>query len=334
MLSIVRENYWPLGAKSIIRKVAFECITCFRVKPQLGTQFMGSLPPARVTMKAPFSSTSVDYAGHINLRSSLTHKATIVKAYIAMFKCMSTGAIHLEAVTSLSTEAFIAAFDRFISRRGLSEEIFSDNGTNFHGANNEFKKILKEIEPKLQEHLTQRSIKWRFSCPLAPHAGGYYESGIKTMKHHLIRVIENRTFDYEQLCTVLCKIEAVVNSRPITPMSNDPNDLRALTPGHFLIGRPLLTKPERNYIDVRENRVDKWNMLQQIQQKFWSSWYHDYLHHRQERPNDFREKKNYEVEKWSSSRTTTCHHSNGWWEESRMFSQPRMESSGMFVFKS
>lgn len=295
LLGIVREKYWPLGARNIIKKVAHECLICFRVKPQFGTQIMGSLPEARVTMSPPFLATTVDYAGHFNLRSSFTNKNSIVKAWVAMFKCMSTGAIHLEAVTSLSTEAFIAAFDRFISRRGLSSDIFSDNGTNFVGANNEIKKIVSEIEPKIAEHLQEKSIKWHFSCPLAPHAGGYYESGIKTMKHHLIRVMADRSFDFEQFTTVLHKIEAIINSRPLTPMSDDPNDFKALTPAHFLIGRMLIAKPERNYIPVNQNRLDKWNQLQQIQQKFWNFWYHDYLHHLQSRPNKFRDKQDYHI---------------------------------------
>jgi hypothetical protein len=295
LLAQVRENYWPLQAKRIIRKVQHQCITCFKAKPPVDTQFMGSLPEARVKMQPPFTSTAVDYTGYFNIRASITKKATIVKAYVAMFKCMSTGAIHLEAVSALSTDAFIAAFDRFISRRGLSVEIFSDNGTNFQGANNEFKKILKEVEPHIAEHLKTKSIQWHFTTPLAPHAGGYYESGIKTMKHHLTRVMDDGSFDFEQFSTILCKIEAIINSRPLTPMSEDPNDLRVLTPAHFLVGRSLLTKPERNFVNVQQNRVDKWNRLQQIQQKFWDAWYHDYLHNLQERPKDFREKHEYSI---------------------------------------
>jgi hypothetical protein len=95
---------------------------------------------------------------------------------------------------------------------------------------------------------------------------------------------------------VLTKIEAIINSRPLTPMSEDPNDYKALTPAHFLIGRMIIAKPERNFIPVNQNRLDRWNQLQQLQQKFWDVWYHDYLHHLQTRPNQFREKQEYRVD--------------------------------------
>jgi hypothetical protein len=124
-------------------------------------------------MAPPFTSTAVDYAGPLNLRSSLSKKSSMVKAYVAIFKCMATGAIHLEAVTSLSSDSFIITFDRFISRRGLSREIFSDNGTCFVGANNEFKRIFIEIEPQIGEFLKEKSIQWNFTTPLATYAGGY-----------------------------------------------------------------------------------------------------------------------------------------------------------------
>lgn len=288
MLSYVREYFWILDCKAIIRKVQHECLLCFRVKPKFPTQIMGSLPAARVTMTPPFLSTAVDYAGPFNMRTSLTKKSSLTKVYIAMFKCMSTGAIHLEAVTALSTAAFIATFDRFISRRGLCRDIFSDNGTEFVGANNEFKRILSEIEKEIGEYLKEKSIHWHFTTPVAPHAGGYYESGIKTMKHHLVRECADRSFDYEQFSTLLCKIEAIINSRPLTPISDDPTDLEVLTPAHFLVGRSLIAKPERNFIPVNTGRLDRFNQLQQLQQKLWDRWYHEYLHHLQTRPNNFR----------------------------------------------
>jgi hypothetical protein len=295
MLSIVREEFWPLKAKSIIRKVIHQCMTCFKVKPRLATQFMGSLPAARVTMSPPFSSTAVDYAGAFGLRSSMTFKARIVKAYVAVFKCMSTGAIHLEAVSSLSTAAFVAAFDRFVSRRGLSHDMYSDNGTNFHGTDNEFRGIIGKIEKGIAAHLSSKAVRWHFSCPLAPHAGGYYESAVKMMKHHLVRTADTHSFDFEQFQTVLCKIEAILNSRPLTPLSEDPSDCSYLSPGHFLIGRPLIAKPELDLINAPKSRIDRWNGLQQIQQQFWHAWYHDYLHQLQTRPIGFQSRSKFAI---------------------------------------
>jgi hypothetical protein len=295
MLSYVREYYWPLNVKAVIRQVKHECIVCFRYKPQLAKQIMSNLPLDRVQMSPPFSATAVDYAGPIDLKVSLARKSSNVKAYIAVFKCMSTGAVHFELVTSLSTAAFIDAFDRFVSRRGLCRDVYSDNGTCFQGANNEFVKILKSIEAEIGEKLAEKSIRWHFTTPMAPHAGGIYESGVKSMKTHLVKECAYRTFDYELLMTLLCKIEAIVNSRPLTPLSDDPDDFEVLTPAHFLIGRSLVAKPERNFLPVPMNRLNRYQELQRLQQKLWNLWYHDYLHHLQTRPLKFRKLNEFRV---------------------------------------
>lgn len=289
MLSIIRERYWPVRAKSAIRKVTHECITCFRAKPQLTQQFMSDLPPARVTMTVPFTNTAIDYAGFYTIKTGTTRNAPSTKCYISMFKCMCTGAIHLEVVSDLTTQAFIAAFTRFVSRRSKPNECFTDNGTCFEGADNELKKIITDMEKDVIQFYTDQAIRWNFTTPRAPHAGGIYESGIKSMKHHLKRIFQ-KSFNFEQLTTVLCKIEAILNSRPITPMSEDPNDLKVLTPGHFLVGRTLISLPERNFINVPTTRLKLWQQIQQTTQQFWHSWYHDYLHNLQKRPKHFREK--------------------------------------------
>jgi hypothetical protein len=288
MLSFVREKFWILGAKSTIRRVKHECHECFRVNPPLPEQIMGDLPPARLEMRPVFISTAVDYAGPFNMRSSLARNSSITKVYVAVYRCMVTGLVHLEPVTALTTEAFIACFDRFVSRRGLPRDVFCDNGTNFVGADREFARILKEIAPEISRRLNENNINFHFTTPGAPHAGGIYEAIVKLMKHHLVRLCAYRSFVFEQLVTILCKAEAIINSRPLTPLSDDVDDFRVLTPAHFLLGRSLIAKPERNFLPLPTNRVKAYEEIQQIQQKFWDSWYHDYLHHLQTRPKRFR----------------------------------------------
>ena len=295
MRAIVREQYHPLKALIIIRKVIHGCLTCFLFKTTTTNQFMSDLPPARVTMTPPFTNTAVDYAGFYTIRTSITQRSSTVKAYIALFKCMCTNAIHLELVSDLSTQAFIAALDRFVSRRGLSIALFTDNATCFAGADHELKRIIESHDPEFKQYCTEQSIKWTFTTPRAPHAGGVYESGIKLMKHHLKRVIGDRNYTFEQLTTILCKVEAIVNSRPITPMNENPFDLQVLTPGHFLTGRSLVAKPERNLLLSPTSHLNRWEGLQQVQQRFWSVWYHDYLNTLQTRPVNFREKSTFNI---------------------------------------
>ena len=295
LTSHLRQRYWIVKSRNIIRQVTQRCIQCYRTKPRECQQLMGNLPAARVTMTQPFNATAVDYAGFFNIKSGTTRNAPITKCYIAMFKCMCTGAIHLEVAANLSTDAFLAVFDRFIARRGRCSQLYSDNGTCFEGADNQLKEIIEAMDDKMRNHCLSLNIDWKFTTPRAPHAGGIYESGIKMVKRHLVHVINKKTFTFEEFTTVCCKIEAIVNSRPLTPMSEDPRDLEVLTPGHFLIFRPLTSRPERIFLNHNQNHLTRWEHVQHTQQMFWKKWYLDYLHTLQTRPKEFREKININI---------------------------------------
>lgn len=129
------------------------------------------------------------------------------KGYIALFICMATRAMHLEAVSEMSTKGFLAAFKRFVARRGRCAQLFSDNGTNFVGAARELLHLFNEersgINPELAEELANNSTEWHFIPPQSPNFGGLWEAGIKSTKYHLKRVIGNSTLTFEEMATVL-----------------------------------------------------------------------------------------------------------------------------------
>lgn len=193
---------------------------------------------------------------------------------------MGTKAVHLELVSELPSDAFIATLDRFISRRGKPSIIHSDNALNFVGANNELSKIYELIETnneKISNKLASDRITWKFIPARSPSFGGIWEAGIKSSKFHLKRVIGNSLFTFEEFNTIICKIEAILNSRPLCPLSSDPNDPTALTPAHLLIGRTLTALPERNVTSVSITRLNRWQHLQAITQHFWARWHKEYL---------------------------------------------------------
>ncbi|XP_045449969.1 uncharacterized protein LOC123658650 [Melitaea cinxia] len=136
---------------------------------------------------------------------------------------------------------------------------------------------------EIASRLASRRITWKFSPASCPHWGGIFESVVKVAKTHLRRVIGESVLTFEELATVFCKIEAMLNSRPLCPISSDPNDLEALTPGHFLIGRPLNALPEYPYVDVKLNRLSRFELIQQLTQSFWKRWNLEYLHILQQR---------------------------------------------------
>ena len=201
------------------------------------------------------------------------------------FVCLATHATHLEIVSELTTEAFIAAMRRFICRRGFCQQIFCDNGTNFTGADNELKRLKAKFladEKLINEELLEDSISFRFSPANSPHFNGLAEAAVKSMKHHLRRILGESSLDYEETLTLIVMVEAVMNSRPLTPLSEDPNDFEALTPAHFIIGAPL-----RSFLEPIEDDdiplMARYRRLRTLLNHFWKRWSREYLTHRQNR---------------------------------------------------
>lgn len=169
---------------------------------------------------------------------------------------------------------------------GASQPTYSDNGTSFVGANRELKDLgefLSKENKKLSQAIGELSIEWHFAPAYSPHFGGIWESGVRSTKHHLKRVAGNVIMTFEEFYTLLTQIEAVLNSRPLTSLSNNPNDLTPLTPAHFLIGRPLTAIPDVSLTHLPEARLSRWQMIQKMQQHFWSRWSKEYITELQQR---------------------------------------------------
>ncbi|CAK1591379.1 unnamed protein product [Parnassius mnemosyne] len=244
---------------------------------------MGDLPELRVTPTRPFSRSGVDFAGPVYVLNSKGRGAKSRKAYICIFICMAVKAIHLEMVSDLTSDAFIAAFKRFVARRGRCNEIWSDNGTNFVAANKELFKMWRdaglEIPGYIADQLASDGTQWHFTPPYTPHFGGLWEAGVKSVKQHLRKTLtSNLTF--EEFMTVLTQIEACLNSRPLTPISTDVDtieDIQVLTPGHFIIGKAPVTIPDRNYTTENYSLLSRWQYTQRLVQTFWKRWKTEYL---------------------------------------------------------
>ncbi|XP_049290621.1 uncharacterized protein LOC125767774 isoform X1 [Anopheles funestus] len=244
-------------------------------------QQMGDLPTCRVTAAPTFQRVGLDFAGPIMLKSGI-RRVTATKGYVCLFVCMVTKAIHLEAVENLSTGAFLAALRRFVSRRGIPEEIYSDNATNFVGAKHELRELYEMFKDETSKQgifqfCQEKEVTWKMIPPNAPHFGGIWEAGVKSVKSVLKRVYKSASLTITDFYTLLCQIEAMLNSRPLYALSNDPHDLDCLTPAHFTIDRPLIGVAEPSYLDLPENRLDKWQRLQQLRQHFWRRWQKEYL---------------------------------------------------------
>lgn len=279
LLAITRQKYWPISGKRTAQAIVKNCVLCNRSKPKLMEQLMGNLPADRVNISQPFHYSSLDFAGPIEVHYNLRGKKA-TKAYICIFVCFVTKAVHIEAAIDMTTEAFISCLRRFIARRGICSKIYCDNGTNFKGAHNQLADLAALMEdPQHQANVSRycqdHHIQWNFMPPRSPHFGGLHESGVKSAKFHLKKILHSIHITYEELSTVLAEIEAILNSRPLTAMSNDPNDLQPLTAGHFLIGMPLNCINDSDLLETSKNKT--WFKLAQIKHEFWNRWSKEYL---------------------------------------------------------
>jgi len=288
LIASLRERYWIPRLRNTVKTVTHQCLTCYRQKVQASQQLMGELPSPRVQPARPFLTTGVDYAGPVSIRLGPPRSKQLTKGYIAIFVCFATKAVHIELVTSLSTDSFLAALRRFAARRGKPQTIYSDNGTNFQGAANQLHGVWEMLQSPsqmatIQDHLTSEGCTWRFIPPHGPNHGGLWEAAVKSMKYHLRRTLGSHIATYEELCTLLSEIEACLNSRPLCSLSNDPTCTSYLSPGHFLIGHSLVQLPTADLTDIKCNHLSRWQFLQQQLQLFWKRWSSDYLNTLQQR---------------------------------------------------
>ena len=194
-----------------MRHIVHKCLRCVRSKPSTVQQLMGDLPAARVTVARPFARTGVDYFGPIYVRPA--KRRTAVKAYVAIFVCMCTKAVHLELVSDLSTDRFLQDLRRFICRRGLCTDIFSDNGTNFVGARNQLQEFLKLLKNSshhetVSRELAKDGIQWHFNPPSAPHFDGLWEAAVRSAKNHMLKIVGDVPVLIEDMVTLLVQVEA------------------------------------------------------------------------------------------------------------------------------
>lgn len=281
VLAALRRQFWITNARSEVRKVTRTCVQCFRMRPHTLEQFMGDLPASRCDKALAFQRVGIDFAGPIMIKQC-GRKMAPVKGYICLFICMVTKGIHLEAVENLSTEAFVAALQRFVSRRGIPGIIWTDNGTNFIGAKRELHELYQlfkqqQTARQIFEFCQPRQICWKTIPPNAPHMGGLWEAGVKSAKTILKRVSQSALLTMMEFGTLLCQIEAVLNSRPLYAPSDNPNDPEPLTPGHMMIDRPLTAIPEPTYDGIPVNRLSRWQYVQHLRNGFWKRWSGEYL---------------------------------------------------------
>lgn len=284
MLHYVRSRYWIIGARKGAASIVKSCLRCIRYAKNDMNQIMGELPKERVSTVAPFTYCGVDYFGPIKVKRFEHRCRTLEAGYGAVFVCFTTRMVHVECVSDLTTQKFLWALQRLSSIYRTPELMFSDNAKTFEGAGNELIDVLKSwTSEAVEQYLTVKGIKWRFITPRAPNQGGLWEAAVKSAKHHLKRILCSHILTFERYQTVFAKISAILNSRPLVPLADDPTELNYLTPAHAVRGERIVQPLGRNLSAVPINRVDQHRLLDKIQQEFWEVWRKEYIKHLQSR---------------------------------------------------
>ncbi|XP_043867348.1 uncharacterized protein LOC122757848 [Drosophila mojavensis] len=278
IVRLIRSQFWIPKLKVLIKSVINSCKSCVVYRKRLQTQMMGDLPADRTTFTRPFTVVGVDFAGPFDVKNYAGRACLITKGYVCVFVCFSTKAIHLEATSDLTTEKFLAAFSRLVARRGCPQKIYSDNGKTFVGAAKTLSRdFVESLRSEVLAKHSLHSLSWHFNPPSAPHMGGLWESGVKSFKALFYKSTATSKYTFEELSTLLARIEACLNSRPIAPMSEDSTDFQALTPGHFLVGGPLITITEPRITQDAMSILNRWQRLKALHQQFCFRWKEEYL---------------------------------------------------------
>jgi hypothetical protein len=241
---------------------------------------MSPLPIERLTINEnPFTCTGLDFFGPIMITNGRKQE----KRYGALFTCLTTRAVHLELANSLDTSSLIFALRNFMNRRGQPKIIYSDNGTNMHGADNELKSSIDSVDWECIQNdcysLSPVDIhtKWKFITPLAPNMGGAWERLVRTVKNVLYACLKERAPREEVLRSFIIEAENIVNSRPLTYKPIDSDVQESLTPNHFLRMNGKVVYSPGEFCKNDEYNKKNWRYSQMLTDQYWKRFVLEYL---------------------------------------------------------
>ena len=283
VLHELRKKVWIVNGLSVVKKMCRECLHCRRMLARPSGQKMGDLPKARITVGHCFQSVGLDFMGPFRVKV----RRAVEKRWVCIFTCMKVRAVHLELVPDLTTSSFINCLERFVSTRpGPVEDIFCDNGTNFRGAERELKAAVKQFNQAVASSNPARAdfmknISWHFQPPSAPTWGGVFERLVGMTKRVFKGMSASEPYNEDVFRTVLSKAIGIMNRRPLTEITTDPDDFRALSPNDFL--NPL-TNDLRfqevippSMVKVQRPSVRIWKQSRDRQFQFWVRWMREYV---------------------------------------------------------
>lgn len=257
---------------------------------------MSDLPSCRVTASAPFTYVGVDTFGTWSILTRKTRGgASNFKRWAILFSCLYTRAVNIEVVEDMSASCFINALRRFIAIRGPVKVFYSDRGTNFVGAASELG-IDKICVEDLHSFLEQQSNFWYFNNPNSSHMNGAWERMIGLVRRILESLLcDSKHLTHEVLCTLMAEVVCIINSRPITTVSDDPLLPTILSPNMLLTHKENSDITPRKDLDVKDMYRSQRRQVHVLADQFWKWWKGQYLQNLQTRQKWQKERENVET---------------------------------------
>lgn len=279
-LNELRSHYWIMKGRQTIKKLIKDCPTCRRYE---GAPFKSltapALPAFRVQATRPFSAVGVDFAGPLYIKGSASPKT-----WICLFSCCSSRAVHLELLPDLTVNTFLGGLRRFCARRGVPDRILTDNAQTFKAADKSLQSILQN--PEIKAIAENMRIHWMYNIEKAPWQGGFFERMVKSTKRCLRKTLGKSIVTFDELMTLVVEVEGVLNSRPLSYLTEEDQD-EPLTPAHLVTGHRLLTLPDpatlpdsdddEDFTPTPEKLTKRMKHLATVKDRFWQRWREEYL---------------------------------------------------------
>ena len=270
-------GYYIVNGRFVVSHIIAKCVISRKLRGRTQHQKMSDLPPECVTPDPSFTYTGMDVFGPFYIKEGRKE----LKRWGVLLTCLASRAIHLETLNAMTTDSFLNALRRFISRRGKVREVRSDQGTNFV---NELAAALKELDPvPVREYLSSQDCDWiefNLNVPHASHMGGVWERQIRTRRSVLSSLLlEHGTqLDDEALRTLMTEAESIVNCRPLTVENlTDPLASKPLTPNHLLtLKTQVVLPPPGNFESLHLYSRKRWRRVQYLANQFWLGWQKEY----------------------------------------------------------
>ena len=290
-------GFWITGGKRLVSTIIFSCVKCRKLRGKLEGQKMADLPSDRLEEAPPFTYVGLDVFGPWSVTTRRTRGGQAnSKRWAVLFTCLCIRAVHIEVLEDLSSSAFINALRRFVGIRGKVKQFRSDRGTNFVGATDDLHIDAINVEDEhLQKYLYDTGTTWIFNTPHSSHMGGVWERLIGVAR----RILDSMLLDvsnltHEILVTLMAEVSAIVNSRPLVPVSYDHESPEILCPAIILTHKTDM-EHKQIQLDVKDMYRSQWKRVQHLADMFWLKWKREFLQTLQPRKKWFSEKNNLQI---------------------------------------